>query len=474
MKKIYFLYLPALLLLAQAALAQDKALITGKIAKPLSEEVVLALHPNPMLPEEVELTAVLQNGEFRLEVPLTGAIVAELQHGDEVVPVYLEPGSQLHLTCNGDKFLKTIRYEGKGANENNYLAQYTRRFDEVEDYQVLPDNIKLKEKEFTAFLDYRRQDQLKNLDKYGAQHPIAATFRDLAVAEIDFSYASDKITYEPLREHILMTERLEKPSAAFYAFLDKLDVNKPENLLSPAFIGFLRNYVAYYTQEAGYTQSSKPYYKASYDVAAQKLQGRARALAQAYVLEQSIQKGYLPYTEEMLQDFGGHYPDAAVNAYFTKLYDAHKQFAIGSLAPDLQLQDVNGDSVALRSFKGKLVYLSFWRTDCGLCMVEQPHLQDLTNRMKGKGLVFVNISLDKDENAWRKAVTSRGLEGEQLYLKDTDGALAQQYGLQEMPAYFLLDEEGRFLSITARRPTDHELVTDIQRYLNTGQASATK
>ncbi|AKD02786.1 TlpA disulfide reductase family protein [Pontibacter korlensis] len=463
--------LPLLLLLVANQLsAQDKAIISGKITNPLSDYVELIAYPNPLIPEEAKTEAELDGNSFRVEVPVKEAMVAELQHDDEVVQVYLEPGYELNLSFNGGKFLKTLKYTGKGANENSYLAAYTSRFDEEEDYQVLPDNIKFEEEEFTEFLDYRRNDQVKSLEKYAAKNPLSETFKAFMLAEIEFSYAKDKLSYHTLRQQILQVA-LKKPSPAFYTYLSKLDMQRPANLISPSFVSFLRLYTAYLANEAGYGKEQPEYYKARYDAAGRKLQGQAQILAQAQVLKRSIQQGHLKYTEQMLRDFTPKNTDVALNAYLARLQEANKALTAGSIAPDFTLKSVSGDSISLSDFQGQLVYLNFWSTDCGLCTVEQPNLQQLISKLKGRKVVFLNVAVGSDEAQWRKMVQGKELQGVHLFADGLEAEQIKPYGLKDVPAYYLLDEEGRFLSVKARRPSDHEAFNDILQHLNVRQAS---
>ncbi|MCX2740597.1 TlpA family protein disulfide reductase [Pontibacter anaerobius] len=470
MKKLNLL-LPALILLAaNQLLAQGKAIISGKISSPLSNQVELVIYPNPLIPEEVTTEVTLDGKSFRLEVPVKEATVAELQHGDEVVQVYLEPGYELIMNANGKNFLKSLKYKGKGANENNYLANYTYRFEEEEEYQVLPDNIKLKEQQFTEFLDYRREDQLASFEKYTGKKEVSEQFSDFLKAEIDFSYATDKLSYHPLRQQVMQVS-LSKPSAAFYDYLSELDLNRPANLLSPSFVNFLRNYTAYFAKEAGYQEANPQYFKVRYQVAEQKLKGQAKLLAQAQVLKQSIQQGHLKYTEQMLEDFNVKNRDRAGNEYLARLYNENTTLVTGGIAPDFMLQNVDGDTVSLSDYRGKLVYLNFWRSDCGLCHVELPHLQRLTGKLGNHKIVFLNIAVGDDEAQWRKLVQKKELQGEHVLAKGADAALAKQYGLKDVPAYFLIDEEGRFISLKARRPSDHEAANDILQHLEVRQVS---
>ncbi len=471
MKRIQLLlWLPALLL-ANYTFGQGKAVISGKISNPLSDEITVITYPNPLIPEDKETTVELTGNTFKLEIPVTGTTLAELVHGDEVVPVYLEPGYDLTLNFNGNKFLKTIGFEGKGANENNYLAQYTRRFDEVEDYQVLPDNIKLDEEEFTEFLDYRRKDQLKYLEKYKGKNPVSDAFNTFALSEINYSYANDKVNYPAMRFRVGASKKYVAPSARFYSFLKELDPNKGL-AISPAYINFLRNYAAHLAKAAGISETAPDYYKQSYTLVADKLQDNARLLAQAYILKLSVQKGHVGYTKEMLANYKASGGNTAVLTYLQTVQSQNAGNALGSLAPDFKLKSIDGTEVALSDLKGKVVYLNFWQAGCGLCLIELPHMQALTKQLQGKNVVFVNVGLDEDEEKWRHTVTTKQLLGTHLYLDGLDTDLAKEYNLKEVPAYFLIDQEGRFLSVKARIPSDREAVNDILRHLNNGQASS--
>lgn len=469
MRKVYLL-LSALLLPLCQLLAQGKAVIVGSITAPLSDHIELITYPNPLLSEEVKTEVPLTGKTFRIEVPVQHAMVAELQHGEEVAQVYLEPGFELELKTSGKSFLKSLKYKGKGANENNCLARYTLRFEEEEEYQALPDNVKLPEKGFIEFLDYRRADQLSNFEKYASKYELTPNFQAFLQAEIDYSYALDILNYHPMRQQMLQV-LLSKPSADFYGYLFNLDLDNPENLISPSFLSFLRSYTTYFARESGYTEKSPAYFKVRYDVAEQELQGQVRLVAQAQVLKQSIQQGHLKYTTQLLHNFKQKSTDHAANAYLEKLYSENSTLVAGGLAPDLKLTTLSGEDVSISDFRGNLIYVNFWRSDCGLCHVELPHLQRLTSKLGNHRVVFLNVAVGDNEEQWRQLVQKKELQGEQTLAKATPAEVATQFGLKEVPAYLLLDEEGRFISLKARRPSDHEAANDILQHLQVRQVS---
>ncbi|WP_187263458.1 TlpA family protein disulfide reductase [Pontibacter beigongshangensis] len=465
------LFLLLLLLAGSPLFAQPKAIIRGKISKPLSEQVTVVTYPSLLVHTEVETEATLTGNEFRLEVPVTKAGLAELVHGSEVVTVYLEPGFELNLTANGDKLLKTVKFAGAGANENNYLAQYGYNFEEFDQYQVLPDNIKLREKDFVEFLESRKQEQLRFLERYTAKNPVSDAFRRLAQTEIEYGYANDRITYFDLREQMVRSENRLTPSANYFHYLQELDMQREQNLLSPAFVGFLSNYTTHLAKAAGKTDTNPDYYTTRYTLAKQKLAGQVQALALSQVLKQSLLKGQSKQSEELLADFQTVMQEPEVLAYFRKLYNENKQLATGSLAPDFKLLDAQGKEVSLSDFKGRLVYLNFWSTNCGMCLNDMPYLQELHKNLSGQPVVFISVGMDDDEEAWRNTVSRRNLPGVQLYKSLSPDVIAE-YGIKELPAYFLIDEAGNVLSAKPKRPTDRDAETELLRILNSGQAAA--
>lgn len=70
--------------------------------------------------------------------------------------------------------------------------------------------------------------------------------------------------------------------------------------------------------------------------------------------------------------------------------------AIHAIAPDFSLADLNGQTLSLAQFRGKVVLLNFWATWCEPCRAEIPELVKLQNSYRQPGLQIVGISMDDD------------------------------------------------------------------------------
>lgn len=61
-------------------------------------------------------------------------------------------------------------------------------------------------------------------------------------------------------------------------------------------------------------------------------------------------------------------------------------------APQFELKDVNGRTVRLRDYQGKVVLINFWATWCPPCRAEMPDLVRLQREYGKKGLQVIGIT----------------------------------------------------------------------------------
>lgn len=141
-------------------------------------------------------------------------------------------------------------------------------------------------------------------------------------------------------------------------------------------------------------------------------------------------------------------------------YDKIKHLVQGKPSPTFNYENFKGGKTALEDLKGKYVYIDVWATWCGPCIAEIPSLKKLEHDYEGKNIEFVSISVD-DKNAyntWRKMVTNKELGGSQLMADDNfESKFVQDYAIDAIPRFILLDPNGNIVSADAQRPSNENI-----------------
>jgi thiol-disulfide isomerase/thioredoxin len=113
---------------------------------------------------------------------------------------------------------------------------------------------------------------------------------------------------------------------------------------------------------------------------------------------------------------------------------------VGNLAPDFQVQDVDGKPVSLSELRGKPAILNFWATWCGPCVHEMPYLQQVCEEWSTKGLMLLAINIDASSSEVSQFLQTHELSLSVLLGAKTD--VAAKYNIRYIPTTFFIDKDG--------------------------------
>ncbi len=403
---------------------------------------------------------VLNNGSFEefINLPYSGIFTLKFQ--DNQTDLFLDNVFNLKLNAKNAGFDQSLIFEGKGAEENNYIQEKNKiitqvygnlnGWDGISALYQLPENDFLKKHE-----DYKTKiTNLLSSKKF--------THQNFEVLEIkDISFKTYAINHNYKNYHAYITENPEfEVSVNFPKIPDDFDFfDETYYYFSKTYRGLVTtHFFSNIFDQVDNDETVEPFklIVAGLKNIKSKLI-RSELVSEIYdELATSTQD-----LDKIVEDLISYSLNEEVKNEIRKIHQELKSLSAGKHSPEFNFEDINGNMVSSESLKGKYVYIDVWATWCKPCIAEVPSLKKIIASYKNKKIQFVGISVNeqKDKQKWIKMVQDKNLEGYQLLAdKDWNSDFAKQYNINSIPRFILIDPNGNIVDADAPRPSDSELI----------------
>lgn len=358
--------------------------------------------------------------------------------------VYLSPGDDLtvKITQNNGE----AEFAGKGAEANIYMKG--RLFPHGGSFLESGDNIRA---DFAATritidsLARIRRAQLEALTN------VSKDFKDMENARINADIVNSYLSYPSysrLTSGVKDREQAMQKVDSFYNTLTEevksrikelvddryLDVNVARSVLSQVNAPYLASMKAW-TEGVTFTPRIQALFDSSEYVNKLRQEVTDESLAEMKSFADNLQ-----------------YKDFAVelNGMIVKASRLLK----GQPAIDFELTDTAGVVRHLSDFKGKVLYVDFWATWCGPCIQESPHFESLSKEYAGKDIVFLPVSTDTNNKAWKRFITAH--KKQLIQYNSVDKTMHSGWSIYYIPRFVLIDKDFNIVSAYAPRPSNPE------------------
>jgi thiol-disulfide isomerase/thioredoxin len=123
---------------------------------------------------------------------------------------------------------------------------------------------------------------------------------------------------------------------------------------------------------------------------------------------------------------------------------------IGQIAPDFEMNDMDGTPWRLSDFytRSEYLLLDFWASTCGPCRVENKNIRRAYDLYSDKGFDIVSVSTDMKKEPWLRAIEKDGLIWTNVceIIKWGDNEIVKTYALRQVSQNFLLDHTGKIIA----------------------------
>lgn len=431
----------------------SKTYIRGNVKNNFSAPLELRiLYDGISYKESVYVINEDHRDKFNLDLELTYPVYAYMQKGESMFEFYIFPGDEIDLSVDASKLDNSSIVSGTRKKlhdfikiQNQFLKSYQSRLKEAE-----------RGKDFLAFAkllkDYEKKSILK-LEKYSKKQSLSIQDEDFAKANVQFAVASRLFNF---------IDKYEIKLAKRYDFVKTINPSQDGMLNNMNYLNFLDSYFNYLRTLPEHRLTNK------YELADQYLVGESQTYLKAKELAIKCKIGQSYDYASKIKSFLDVSENGQANQALSIIYNETKDLNAGSLAPGFSLADIDGKTVELSDFKGKVVFIDFWATWCRPCLKALHYSQEMKEFYADKEVVFLYVSMDEDPQMWNSYVRNNSLKGVHVNVKNTLGMssdIAKLYKIRKIPAFVLIDQEGKIAFPKAASPGSNLLYNQINGLL---------
>jgi peroxiredoxin len=117
----------------------------------------------------------------------------------------------------------------------------------------------------------------------------------------------------------------------------------------------------------------------------------------------------------------------------------------GKPAPDFHLASLDGRTVSPADFRGKKLVVAFWASWCGPCRMELPALEKFYRQTHKDDADYAIVSINIDDDRAAAEAAAAQLKVSFAVLLDPASKTSRTYGVDAIPALFVIDKDGKVM-----------------------------
>ncbi|WP_299334191.1 TlpA disulfide reductase family protein [uncultured Psychroserpens sp.] len=427
----------------------DYAILSGKVENSRATSATLS-----SIDFKKEI-AINEDGTFSdtLRIPEKGFY--SLSIGREYTPVYLGMGNNVNLTVDAATFDESISYTGEGSVENNYLA--SKMLNESKGIENPVEFYSMTETDFkNKVAELRSNNESLLGELVDADQDFIATEKQNLVYD---NYAMlhnyvQRHGYYTKKENFEASEGFLPEEFKNMTFDDEKAYKSSMSYKNMAFDKVMTN--IFDTIGDDISTVSVDHLKGLNDIKIQALKNEAIDYLGSFLVSPGNSN-----MESIYNFFVSNTTKEDTKKKLTETYEKNKDLVKGKPSPQFEnYENHKGGEMSLADLKGKYVYIDVWATWCGPCIREIPSLKEVEKQFHNENIEFVSTSIDevKDHDKWVSMVNDKELGGVQLMADNAwKSKFVEEYAIQGIPRFILIDPNGNIVSADAPRPSDPKL-----------------
>jgi thiol-disulfide isomerase/thioredoxin len=390
-----------------------------------------------------------ENGIFRFEYELDYPTDVRINAGGALFSVIAHPGDSIYVTIDANR---NLRFSGDRRETNQAIAkyEYAIRHPFSEHWGMQESILKQKNAEkYKSFVD----------SIYQVQHAFAESF----VAEekpnseaAKWILAQSREMYQELLQEYAYAYGLESTPDYYYKSLEKYFPSTEEDLLNGYLVERLQSVYRFLGVQSKIQNDMKE--NREHAVLQKIVESINNDFFYQMILVNTVNQYYFENGSIDIYSNNQAFFDKHLSVPFFRKYIQEKyretEQKLSMLPEELsdgilkRLENTSADSIMktiLETNKGSVIYIDFWGTWCGPCLVAMREAEPFVKRLKDN-VAFVYLCLDSEQDGWEKTSKIMGIAKHNYFLNARQSAdMRSAFEIQGIPFYMLIDKNGTII-----------------------------
>lgn len=448
-------------LISTASNQMKEVVIEGRIVNysDKSARTITAINCNPWSDiniQERNAAAIDSAGYFKTCVNMPFGHNFTIYYDRNYLCQYAEPGDSIYMIIDANDIKSGATYSGSRAKLNNeYGKAYAKLFNTF--FSEEPPAGQMDKGEYLKVFKGLQTKNLANIKAYADSIGMGSDSRSLLEQSALFSLANGALEHED-----------ETPEKVLAVFADPIfGLDDEANLKEMMFPTHLNAYL-WRLNDVVKPDSSLQMVEA---IVARHPKSLNRDIMLAIYLKNINREKVLP---QMPRDI---FHDEGIRELIYAQSDDCKSLpemkdAVGSI------YEWTGDSAVVskysnltelieKEYAGKIVYLDFWATWCGPCLVANKALPEVADFFKDKDIVFVSVAMRSAFDRWQKHAAGRPANCKDYFIQsdDDEQLIMSRYNVDAFPRFRIIGKDSKIIDSDPPRPNYPQIYDTLSEIL---------
>jgi len=399
---------------------------------------------------------VKDDGSFAVTFEVPGPVMGTLTLGRRRMPVYLERGYTLHIQGDAGQTTTQMDFSGEGSAENNFLVVYRQEVESQLTGSLMQNAAQdMSPNDYIHFVDSLELLKMDYFKEHIAHRLSGENFKNFFEATVKYEKYQQLLAYPALHQRLNHQDALPSLPVGYYDFLEEALTFDSQPFSNLTYVNFLLEFLNYKKEAKGLDSDGMSRHEANYNLADEYLTDLPKYYIQALSVSRELNSGDMDKAMSMYNEYMENSPVDAYKESLGNALTAIRSLWAGNPAPPFTMTDIHGNDVSLANYHGKVVYLKFWASWCGPCMRQVPPSAELKERFAGEDdLIFMYVSIDREEEAWRNAVAHNNITGVHMRTPGRERGVPALYNVRWIPTFYIIGRNGNIFDHRPPMPAD--------------------